>query len=384
MAEGAGPTITLLSPELREIAWKVEAGERLSREDGCRLMRSHDLLGLGSLASLARRQRVGDVVYFNNNAHINYSNLCVLSCRFCGFAKRGHEPDAYTMTLDEIEARAVTFAEQGARELHMVGGLHPDLPFSYYTEMLERLKGRLPHVHLKAFTAVEIDHLASLSGLTVEEVLLRLKEVGLGSLPGGGAEIFAERARRQICRPKSSGQRWLEIHRTAHSLGIRTNATMLFGHVETPEERVDHLLALRELQDETGGFQCFIPLSFLPDNTRLPGVPGPTGYDELRTMAVSRLLLDNFRHVKAYWIMLTPKMAQLALAFGANDLDGTVREEKIYHAVGTRAPQYQAEDEFLFLIEQMGREPVERDSLYNTVRTEFGGGDADREGAALA
>lgn len=360
-----------LAPDLREIGAKVEAGERLTRAEGVALMESRDLLGLGLLADRARRLRAGDEVYFNNNAHINYTNVCVLSCRFCGYGQRPEAPGAYTMTLEEIESRARAFAAQGARELHIVGGLHPDLPLEFYEEMLARLAARLPEVHLKAFTAVEIDHFARLSGLGIEAVLRRLREAGLGSLPGGGAEVFAERVRRRICRPKISGERWLEVHRTAHRLGIRSNATMLFGHVETPAERVDHLLALRDLQDETGGFQCFVPLAFHPDNTRLPGVPGPTGYDVLRVMAVSRLLLDNFRYIKAYWVMLTPKLAQLALCFGANDLDGTVREEKIYHAVGSTAPQAQGLEEFLHYITQLGRVPVERDSLYNRVRSDF-------------
>ncbi len=360
-----------MSPELRAIAARVEAGERLGREEGIALMRSRDLLGLGLLADGVTRLRTGDDVYFINNAHINYTNVCVLNCRFCGFARPRGAAGAYTMTLDEVEARAVAFAAQGARELHIVGGLHPDLPLAFYEEMLARLKARLPHVHLKAFTAVEIDHFARLSGLGVEEVLRRLRDAGLGSLPGGGAEIFAARVRRRICRPKISGERWLEVHRAAHRLGIRSNATMLFGHLETPEERVDHLLALRDLQDETGGFQCFVPLPFHPDGARLPGVPGPTGHDVLRVIAVSRLLLDNFKYVKAYWVALTPKLAQLALRFGANDLDGTVREERIYHAVGSSSPQAQGEEELVYAIVRAGRRPVERDSLYNPVRREF-------------
>lgn len=357
----------LLSAGLQGILEKVESGERLSRREGIELMTSDDLLGLGFLASIARR-RAGDEVYFNNNAHINYTNVCALNCRFCGFARTGQEPDAYTMSLEEVESRAVGFAAQGAREIHIVGGIHPSLPFDYYIEMLSRLKKRLPAVHLKAFTAVEIDHFSRISGLSVGEVLARLREAGLGSLPGGGAEIFADRVRQKICRPKISGRRWLEIHRTAHLMGIPSNATMLYGHVETPEERVDHLLAIRELQDETGGFQCFVPLAFHPDNTRLAGVQGPTGFDDLRVMAVSRLLLDNFRYIKAYWVMLTPKLAQLALFFGANDLDGTVREERIYHAVGSRSPQAQAVRDFIFYIRQAGLVPVERDSLYNPLR----------------
>ncbi len=362
--------VSLLSPEMRAIAEKVEAGARLSREEGLFLMESRDILALGYLADQARRLRAGDAVYFNDNAHINYSNVCALSCRFCGFGQRPAAPEAYTLSLEEIEARAARFVAQGARELHIVGGLHPDLPLEYYEEMLRRLKARFPHVLLKAFTAVEIDHMSRVSGLSVEEVLRRLMAAGLDTLPGGGAEIFSERVRRIICRPKTSGARWLEIHRAAHRLGLPSNATMLYGHVETAEERVDHLLALRDLQDETGGFQCFVPLAFHPEHTplgELRRLPGPSGWDMLRVVAVSRLLLDNFRHIKAYWVAMTPKMAQLALAFGANDLDGTVREERIYHAVGAQSPQFQAEEELVFYIEQLGRQPVERDSLYRAL-----------------
>ncbi len=361
--------------DLADIEEKVLAGRRLDRRDGLRLMTEPDLLAVGRLADLARR-RHGDEVYFVNNAHINYTNVCVLSCRFCGFARRAGRDGAYTMTLKEIEERAARFAALGARELHLVGGLHPDLPLSFYEEMLARLRARLPGVHLKAFTAVEVDHFARLAGLSVEEVLVRLRAAGLASLPGGGAEIFAPRARRILCRPKIAGARWLEVHRAAHRLGIPSNATMLYGHVETAEERVDHLLALRELQDETGGFLCFVPLAYHPENTRLPGVPGPTGWDDLRVMAVARLLLDNFRYVKAYWVTLTPKIAQLALLFGANDLDGTVREERIYHAVGTSSPMEQDVAELVRLIGQVGRVPVERDGLYGVVRRWDAGGGA--------
>lgn len=357
-----------MTRDLAELKEKVEAGERLTREDGIRLMATPDLLGLGRLADEARRRRAGDEVYFVNNAHINYTNVCVLSCRFCGFARRQGQTGAYTMALDEIEERAARFAGLGARELHLVGGLHPHLPLSFYEEMLARLRARLPGVHLKAFTAVEVDHFAQLEGLPVEEVLRRLRAAGLDSLPGGGAEVFAPRVRRILCRPKISGERWLAVHRAAHRLGIPSNATMLYGHVERPEERVDHLLALRALQDETGGFLCFVPLPYHPENTRLPGVLGPTGYDDLRVMAVARLLLDNFRHIKAYWVSLTPKMAQLALLFGANDLDGTVREERIYHAVGSTSPMGQDVSDLAFLIRQVGRVPVERDGLYGVVR----------------
>lgn len=356
---------------LAAIAAKVEAGERLTREEGIALLGCRDLLLLGRLADLAARRATGEEVYFVNNAHINYTNVCVLRCAFCGFARRPGAAGAYTLALEEVEARAAAFAARGARELHIVGGLHPDLPLEFYEEMLARLRARLPHVHLKAFTAVEVDHFARVSGLPVEEVLARLRAAGLGSLPGGGAEVFAPRVRRRLCRPKISGERWLAVHRAAHRLGIPSNATILFGHIETAAERVDHLLALRALQDETGGFQCFVPLPFHPEGARVAGAAGPTGYDILRMVAVSRLLLDNFRYVKAYWVALTPKLAQLALRFGANDLDGTVREERIYHSMGSTSPQGQEEDELVRAIVRAGRRPVERDGRYRPVRREF-------------
>lgn len=360
-----------MAPVFRAIEDKLQAGERLTRDDGIALMESPDLLGLGYLADTARRLRAGDGVYFANAGYINYTNICVLGCRFCGFARKEGEAGAYAMDLAEIEARAEAFAAQGAREIHVVGGLHPGLPLEFYEEMLQRLKARVPAADLKAFTAVEIDHFSRVSSLSWENVLRRLQGSGLAALTGGGAEIFAPRARRIICRPKITGEGWLAIHRLAHGLGIRSNATMLYGHVETAEERVDHLLALRALQDETGGFLCFVPLSYHPDNTRLPGVPGPTGYDDLKVTAVSRLLLDNFRYIKAYWVSLTPKLAQVALCFGANDLDGTVRDEKIFHSVGATTPYAQSAEDFLFYIGQVGRRPVERDGIYNVVREGF-------------
>lgn len=350
-----------------DILEKVEAGKRLDREDGIRLMESRDLLALGYLADRAREVRVGRAVYFVEGAYINYSNVCAISCRFCAFGKSTQHPDAYTMAADQVVERAVAYGRAGARELHMVGGLHPDLPFAYYLDVVRRIKAACPHLHIKAFTAVEIDHVARLASLTVEEVLLQLREAGLDSLPGGGAEIFAPRVRSIICRPKMDGERWLEIHRLAHRLGIPTNATMLYGHVETAAERVDHLLVLRELQDETGGFQCFIPLGFHPENTGLRHLPGPTGFDDLRVIAVSRLLLDNFRAIKAYWVSLTPAMARLALRFGANDLDGTIREERIYHDAGSDSPLSLSRDEMVAMIREAGLEPCERDGLYRAV-----------------
>ncbi|MCG0278202.1 MAG: aminofutalosine synthase MqnE [Thermanaeromonas sp.] len=358
----------VLKGPLGDIAEKVFEGERLSREDGIRLMESDDLLAVGFLADFARKKKVGDEVYFINNAHINYTNVCRNLCSFCAFGRPADAEGAYTLSIEEIAQKAEHYRKYEPTEIHIVGGLNPALPFSYYEDMLRTIKEILPQAHLQAFDAVEIDFISEISGLSLEEVLLRLKEAGLGSLPGGGAEIFNPAVRSKICPRKISGERWLEVHATAHRLGIRTNATMLYGHIESLEDRVDHLLALREQQDRTGGFMAFIPLPFHPANTGLKHLPPTTGYDDLKTLAVSRLLLDNFDHIKAFWIMLTPKVAQIALHFGVDDLDGTVREEHIAHDAGAETPQYHPAEEFLRLIREAGRIPVERDTLYNVVR----------------
>jgi aminodeoxyfutalosine synthase len=352
---------------LEPIAAKVLAGERLSADDGLALFESHDLLALGWLANHVREKRHGDICYFNVNRHINPTNVCVAHCKLCAFGRSPDAPGAYTFALEEIFQRAAQGVAEGATEFHIVGGLHPDLPFDYYLDLIRGLKQRFSHVHLKAFTAVEVHYYSRLAKISLREVLVRMKEAGVDSLPGGGAEIFHPRVRRIICAHKVSGQMWLQIARTAHELGMRSNATMLYGHVETNEERVDHLLRLRELQDKTHGFQTFIPLAFHPANTPLAHLPGPTGLDDLKTIAVSRLLLDNFDHIKAYWIMLTPRIAQVALRFGADDLDGTVVEEKIYHDAGATTPEYMSRGELERLIRAAGRVPVERDTLYNRV-----------------
>lgn len=358
----------LLPPALRPILAKVLAGERLSRADGLTLTQCERIYAVGYLANLARRQRAGDRVFFNNNAHINYSNVCAIYCKFCAFAKSPNHPDGYTMSIDDIVRRAVSYARHGVTEFHMVGGLHPELPFAWYLDMLRAVKARLPHVHMKCFTAVEVDWFARLSGLGIEEVLGRLKEAGLSSMTGGGAEILAQRVRDQICRPKISGERWLQIHRAAHLLGIPSTATMLYGTVETAAEIVDHMLALRALQDETGGFKAFIPLAFHPKNTGLEYMPAPTGFQDLRVVAAGRLLLDNIPHIKSYWVMLSPQMAQISLRFGANDVDGTVREEKIYHDAGAQTPMLQTADDLVALIKEVGLVPTERDTVYAIVR----------------
>ncbi len=352
---------------LKPIAEKVMAGQRLSFDDGVALYRSPDLLAVGWLANDVREKRHGNICYYNVNRHINPTNVCVAHCRLCAFGRSPEAKGAYTYALDEVWQRAAQGVAEGATEFHIVGGLHPDLPFGYFTDLIRGLKQRFAHVHLKAFTMVEVQYLAKIARMGIPETLRALKEAGVDSLPGGGAEIFNPRVRKVICDHKTSGQMWLSIAREAHSIGLRSNATMLFGHIETEEERVEHLLLLRALQDETHGFVAFIPLEFHPANTALAHLPQPTGYDDLRNIAVSRLLLDNFEHIKAYWIMLTPRVAQVALQFGANDLDGTVIEEKIYHDAGATTEQFTPRAELERLMRAAGREPVERDTLYRPV-----------------
>jgi aminodeoxyfutalosine synthase len=352
---------------LEPIAKKVSAGERLTFDDGVALYRSNDLLAIGWLANHVREKRHGNLCYYNVNRHINPTNVCVAHCRLCAFGRSPDAPGAYTYALEEIWQRAAHGVAEGATEFHIVGGLHPDLPFDYYLDLTRGLKQRFPQVHLKAFTMVEVGYYARISKLSIRETLLAMKQAGVGSLPGGGAEIFHPRVRKIICDHKVSGQMWLEIARTAHQLGLPSNATMLYGHIETEEERVDHLIRLRELQDETRGFVAFIPLAFHPENTALSHLPKPTGFLDLKSIAVARLLLDNFEHIKAYWIMLTPRIAQIALRFGANDLDGTVLEEKIYHDAGATTPQHLTRAELEQLIRAAGRVPVERDTLYRPV-----------------
>jgi len=354
-------------PKLTTIAQKVLAGERLSAEDGLTLYESSDLLAIGWLANHVREKRHGNLCYYNINRHINPTNVCGAHCRLCAFGRDKEADGAYSYSLEEIWERAGQGVAEGATEFHIVGGLHPDLPFSFYLDMIRGLKQRFPQVHLKAFTMVEVGFYARISKLSVRDTLLAMKDAGVDSLPGGGAEIFNPRVRKIICDHKTSGRMWLDIARTAHEIGLRSNATMLYGHIETPEERVEHLLLLRELQDRTKGFQTFIPLAFHPDNTALTHLPKPTGFDDLKTIAISRLLLDNFDHIKAYWIMLTPKIAQIALRFGADDIDGTVLEEKIYHDAGATTPQHMTRAGLERLIRAAGRVPFERDTMYNPV-----------------
>jgi aminodeoxyfutalosine synthase len=359
--------LTITDQRLKPIADKVLAGERLSMEDGIALYRSPDLLAVGWLANHVRERRHGNITYYNVNRHINPTNVCVAHCKLCAFGRDPNAPGAYTFALEEIYQRAEQGVREGATEFHIVGGLHPDLTFDHYLELVRGLKLRCPSVHIKAFTMVEVHYFARIAKLSIEEVLHKMKEAGVDSCPGGGAEIFHPRVRKIICDHKTSGQMWLSTAKKTHQAGLRSNATMLYGHVETEEERVDHLLKLRELQDETHGFVAFIPLAFHPDNTALSHIPKPTGYADLRNIAVARLLLDNFDHIKAYWIMLSPSIAQIAQRFGANDLDGTVVEEKIYHDAGAKTSEFTPRAELERLIRAAGRVPVERDTLYRPV-----------------
>jgi aminodeoxyfutalosine synthase len=346
---------------------KIAAGVRLTAADGITLYRSPDLLGVGWLANEVRERLHGDKTYFNVNRHINPTDVCVASCKLCAFGKKAKDPKAYTMSLEELWHRAGEGYSEAITEFHIVGGLHPELTLDWYCEMLRGLKQRFPQVHLKAFTMVEIGYFAQRTKLSHREVLEKLRAAGLDSMPGGGAEVFSERVRRIICDHKISGNEWLDVARIAHKMGMHSNCTMLYGHIETEEDRVDHLVKLRALQDETDGFQTFIPLAFHPDNTELDHISKTTGFNDIREIAVSRLMLDNIPHIKAYWVMMTPKMAQIALRFGADDLDGTVVEEKIYKDAGRTSEGSMRRGELLRLIREAGREPVERDTLYRPV-----------------
>jgi aminodeoxyfutalosine synthase len=353
---------------LLRISEKVLAGERLDANDALTLYQSSDVLAIGWLANHVRERLNGNVAFFNVNRHINPTNVCVAACRLCAFGRKKDTQGAYTMALEEAFETAASGYSEAVTEFHIVGGLHPDLPFSYFLDLIRGLKDRFPLVHLKAFTMVELSFFAKRYKMPVTEVISALKDAGLDSCPGGGAEIFADRVRHIICDHKIDGDEWLEIAREVHKAGLRSNATMLYGHVENDEDRVDHLMKLRALQDETGGFQTFIPLAFHPDNTPLQHLPRTTGFADIKNIAVSRLVLDNFQHIKAYWQMLTPKIAQIALRFGADDLDGTVIEEKIYHDAGATTPQGLRRAELERLIREAGREPVERDTLYRPVK----------------
>ncbi len=358
------PVTVYRSLDLEDIYHKVMEGRRLTLADGLRLFRCPDLVAVGALAYEVRHRRHGTSAYYVVNQHINYSNICVNGCLFCAFRRRKGEPGAFELSVSSIVDKVRDRLQEPITEVHMVGGCHPELRLETFEAMLRAIRQVRPQVHIKAFTAVEIAHFARLEGLSVREVLLRLKASGLDMLPGGGAEVFSPRVRALLCPQKLSGEGWLQVMREAHQLGIKSNATMLFGHKETLEERLEHLDALRRLQDETHGFVCFIPLPFQAKNTGVPEAQGPTGVDELKTIAVSRLMLDNIPHIKAYWVMLGVKQAQVALHFGADDLDGTVVEEKIGHMAGAESESFLTREELEFLIRQAGFHPVERNCFF--------------------
>ncbi len=361
-----------MATDLAKIREKVESGCRLTFEDGMALEASSDLFALGEMANSVRERYNGNFGYFNINTHLNPTNVCVYKCDFCAFRADMDDPRAYTMDEDQVKARALQAHGRGATELHIVGGLHHKLPFSYYIDVVRWVRQAAPEIHVKAYTGVEIEWFKKIARLSTREVLEQLIDAGLGSLPGGGAEIFHPEVRDEICGAKATTDQWFDAHRTAHNLGLHSNATMLYGHVEKPHHRIDHLVRLRELQDETGGFQTFIPLAFHPDNSRMDEIPKPSGVMDLKTMAISRLMLDNFPHIKAYWVMLGIKTAQVALSFGADDLDGTVVHETIYHEAGAETPQEITVHEIQRLIREAGRIPVERDTLYHRVERSEG------------
>lgn len=367
---------------LKKIEDKVFSGKRISDEDALTLFHSDDIFAIGRLASYAASVKNGDHVYFIRNCHVNPTNICVNRCRFCAFSRSKGERGAYELTVNEIIRKLRSQKPKGKRqnksrplnpsspsfsEVHIVGGLHPDWPFDFYTGLVSKIRRCFPSIHIKAFTAVEIDYFSGISGLSITDTLIRLKEAGLNSMPGGGAEILNKRVRKNICPEKIDGNRWLEIMNKAHRLGIRSNATMLYGHIESFRDRVEHLSRVRKLQDRSGGFQAFIPLAFHPRNTSIEGKTYTAGIDDLKTIAISRLFLDNFGHIKAYWVMLGEKIAQLALLFGADDLDGTIIEEKITRSAGALSESSITVAELINLIEKAGRVPVERDSYYTSV-----------------
>jgi aminodeoxyfutalosine synthase len=354
---------------LGDILEKIQDGERLSVEDGIRLFQSPDLLAIGYLANVVRERKNDNNAYFIYNQHINYSNICTNLCKFCAFGKDKDSDLAYEMSVEDVKEKVRERLSEPITEIHMVGGIHPDLPYSYYTDLLKTIKEERPDVHIQAFTCVEIAHFAEISGLGVAGVLEDLKQAGLGSIPGGGAEVFSPRIRELTCEKKLSGSGWLEVAKIAHKVGLHTNATMLYGHIETIEERLEHLDMLRQAQDETGGFLAFIPLAFHPQNTELSRLSRTSGVDDLKNIAVARCFLDNFPHIKAYWVMIGQKLSQVALSFGADDVDGTVKEEIITHMAGAETEQAMSRDQLLRLIREAGRIPIERGTLYNIIKS---------------
>jgi aminodeoxyfutalosine synthase len=366
-------SFVLTQSSLRDIEEKVERGERLSFDDGVRLIKSPDLLAIGRMADLVRKRKNGDSVYFIVNTHLNYTNVCYLDCKMCAFGLKPGDPLSYTLSLEQIEEKIKGMAGKGFTELHIVGGVNAKLPFSYYEEMMRIARKHLPGVHIQAFTAVEVDYIARVSKMSVEETIEKLREAGLGSILGGGAEIFDPEIREVISGHKTDAERWFLIHRKLHSLGVKSNASILYGHIEQPEHVIDHFVRLRELQDETNGFQAFFGFAYHPANTKLAEelkLSGETtGMYDLKMMAVARLMLDNFPHIRAFWMMIGLKLAQVSLSFGVDDLDGTVMEEQILHAAGNESSHMTPKDTFINMIREAGRIPTERDTLYNIIRT---------------
>ena len=353
---------------LGDILDKVRKGERLSLEDGRKLYECPDILAVGYLANIVRERINGNKAYFIYNQHVNYSNICTNLCKFCAFGKDKDSPQAYQMSVEEVKEKIRQRLHEPISEVHVVGGIHPDLPYSYYIDMLRGIKEVRPDIHIQGFTCVEIAHLAELAGKSVHDTLIELREAGLGSIPGGGAEVFSPRIRAITCEKKLSGEGWIEVAKTAHKLGMQSNATMLYGHIETIDERLEHLDMLRRAQDETGGFMTFIPLAFHPKNTEMADLSRTSGIDDLRNIAVARCFLDNFPHIKGYWVMIGPKLAQVALSFGADDMDGTVKEELITHMAGGETSGVMADTDLIRLIKEAGRQPVQRDTLYNVIK----------------
>ncbi|MBI1746185.1 MAG: aminofutalosine synthase MqnE [Acidobacteria bacterium] len=356
---------------LADIYDKVKVGTRLSYEEGLRLYESSDLHTLGFMANIVRERINGDKTYFVRNQHINYTNICNKFCKFCAFYALPGQERAYSMTPEEIQKKVLEQIEQPITEIHMVAGINPRLPYSYYLDILRAVKAVRPDVHIKAYTMVEIEQMHKLAKKPLAEVYADLKAAGLDSLPGGGAEVFAERVHQELYPLKIGGDRWVELMEAAHQAGLKSNCTMLYGHIERAEEKVDHLIRLRELQDRTGGFLAFIPLAFHPDNSDMADLPGTTGFSDLKQIAIARLMLDNIPHIKAYWIMITPQISQVALWYGADDIDGTVIEEKIYHDAGAQTPQSLTRNALAHLIREAGREPLERDNVYNLINRDY-------------
>ena len=375
-------SFVLQHSELRDVYDKVVAGERINDADALRLFQSRDLNAVGAIADFVRQRKVGNRASYIINRYINYSNYCILSCQFCAFARKKRDADGFQHSVEEIVQKAREALAIGITELHIVGGLHPSLPFDYYTGMLRALKQLDARLQLKCFTAIEVLHLAWLARKPVQQTLAELKEAGLDSLTGGGAEIFRKEVRSAIAKGKESAEEYLDVHRTWHRMGGRSTCTMLYGHVESLEDRVDHLRQLRALQDETRGFTGFIPLAYQPDNNGIPVKTPPTGFDSLRTIAISRIYLDNFDHITAYWVGLGMKLAQVALSYGADDLHGTIIEEHIFHMAGSQVPQVQTETAMVKAIREAGREPVQRNTFYEPIRKWDSAGPTDANGVA--